>query len=338
MKTHAFVLSLVVGVSSVGAWAQHVARARVVPYVSAGTPERITLVGRVVTDPPPPKQQGFLRTVLTHIDALETDEVPSARLELHVLGMHVEAVTERDGLFAVDVWPQKSPFAPGRIAYTARLVGGEQAFTGTLVVVDPRPGIAVVSDFDDTIVNTFVRDKPRMLTQVLTTDPSGLEVVPGAPHAYQLAEQADARAFFYVSGSPLALYERIARVLDDHGFPSGPILLKNLGTDSLFAHEGYKLRRIEALLERYPHLSFVLVGDSGEKDPEIYAELRRRHPHRISGILIRRAPMSDVDRGRFKGMFVIDDHRAKPELLATLVRAALRSQERQTREREAAVD
>jgi len=331
------VLSLVVVALTISASLDALARAlpagaRVVAFVSAGTPERVTLVGRALTDPPPPRNAGFFSTVFTNVDVIESDELPSVPLTITLGDERYTTRTDGDGLFSLDVKPARA-LDVGTTRFTVQfgdvhLADDRTAHEGTVVVVDPAPGVAVVSDFDDTIVNTYVRDKTRMLALVVTAGAEDLEVVPSASRAYSLARDAGARAFFYVSGSPLALYERIARVLDEGGFPKGPILLKNLGEDSLFAHEEYKLGRIEALLERYPDLSFVLVGDSGEKDPEIYAELRRRHGDRVAAILIRRAPMTDVDHGRFKGMFVVDDHARRPELLADLVRAAERARAR----------
>lgn len=328
-------LSLVVGIAVVTASFEGRARAlpsgaRVVAFVSAGTPERITLTGRALTDPPPPKNAGLFSTMLTNIDVMESDELPSVPLVVTLGGERFSTTTDRDGLFSLDVTPARA-LDVGTTRFTVQLGDDPAAHEGTVVVVDPAPGVAVVSDFDDTIVNTFVRDKARMLSLVLTSGAEDLEVVPSAARAYGLAQEAGARAFFYVSGSPLALYERIARVLDEGGFPKGPILLKNLGEDSLFAHEEYKLGRIEALFARYPDLSFILVGDSGEKDPEIYAELRRRHGDRVAAILIRRAPMTDADHGRFAEMFVVDDHARRPALLADLVRAAERARARRMR-------
>jgi phosphatidate phosphatase APP1 len=47
------------------------------------------------------------------------------------------------------------------------------------------------------------------------------------------------------------------------------------------------LSQIEPLLALYPHLPFILIGDSGQRDPEIYLEVVKKYPKRIRVIYIR---------------------------------------------------
>ena len=64
--------------------------------------------------------------------------------------------------------------------------------------------------------------------------------------------------------------------------------MKNKTFLSLFADpEKYKRAVIEPLLKRFPNRRFILIGDSGERDPEIYAALARNYPRQIERIVIR---------------------------------------------------
>jgi phosphatidate phosphatase APP1 len=95
---------------------------------------------------------------------------------------------------------------------------------------------------------------------------------------------------FYVSSSPWPLYGLLVEFMRKQGIPLGPLLLKQLGVRKLFSssrHHVHKLAYIERILETYPHLPFVLIGDSGQHDPEIYKEVVLRHPQRIRAIYIR---------------------------------------------------
>jgi phosphatidate phosphatase APP1 len=74
------------------------------------------------------------------------------------------------------------------------------------------------------------------------------------------------------------------------GIPVGPLLLRELGMREVFkltSHGNHKLDKIELILSYYPDMQFVLIGDSGEQDPEIYAEVVRRHPKQVKVIYIR---------------------------------------------------
>ena len=61
------------------------------------------------------------------------------------------------------------------------------------------------------------------------------------------------------------------------------------------SHE-HKLGPIRRILETYPALSFVLLGDSGQQDPELYLRVLREHPGRICAIYIRDVSATRRDR------------------------------------------
>jgi phosphatidate phosphatase APP1 len=90
--------------------------------------------------------------------------------------------------------------------------------------------------------------------------------------------------FFYVSKSPWNLYAPLMEYLEVQGLPLGPLALRDFG---LRREKEHKRKTIEDILATYPKLKFILSGDSGEHDPEIYADIVRRHPERIRVIYIR---------------------------------------------------
>ncbi|HXH01405.1 MAG TPA: phosphatase domain-containing protein, partial [Xanthomonadaceae bacterium] len=110
------------------------------------------------------------------------------------------------------------------------------------------------------------------------------------------------RPIFYVSSSPWNLYDLLEDFLELNGIPFGPIFLRDLGTDTgkFFKTKGHghKLERAKTLIERFPALCWVLLGDSGQADAELYAEAAREFGNRIAAIYIR-----DVDPGAEESEF-----------------------------------
>jgi len=90
--------------------------------------------------------------------------------------------------------------------------------------------------------------------------------------------------FFYVSKSPWNLYAPLVEYLELQGLPAGPLILRDFGWRMPKQH---KETAIADILATYPELPFVLIGDSGEHDPEIYAGIVRRFRDRIRAIYIR---------------------------------------------------
>jgi phosphatidate phosphatase APP1 len=96
---------------------------------------------------------------------------------------------------------------------------------------------------------------------------------------------------FYVSSSPWNLYDLLSDFLDIQGIPHGPLFLRDWGIDrtKFFAESSavHKERQIERILETYPRTRFILIGDSGQEDPEIYRDVAKRHGDRVMAIYIR---------------------------------------------------
>lgn len=96
---------------------------------------------------------------------------------------------------------------------------------------------------------------------------------------------------FYISSSPWNLYDLLVDFLAVHDIPAGPLFLQDYGIDThqfiAIGHRAHKLAAFQRILHTYPMLPFLLIGDSGQEDPEIYAEVVKTYPGRIRAIYIR---------------------------------------------------
>lgn len=149
-------------------------------------------------------------------------------------------------------------------------------------------GVSVISDLDDTIKVTEVHDKQRVIANTFVEPP---RAVTGMSAAYRrlAAEGAD---FHYVSSSPLPLLGAIRGFLAGEDFPRGSIALRPFrwrdgSVLDLLGHDDFKRDEIEKLVSAFDERRFVLIGDLGERDPEIYANVARAYPERVTAIWLR---------------------------------------------------
>ena len=170
-------------------------------------------------------------------------------------------------------------------------------------IVD-RARFGIISDLDDTVIQSDVTSLPRMLATVLTGNARTRLPFPGVAAFYRaltrgpVAGGGQARnPIFYVSSSPWNFFDLLLSFLEYRRIPLGPLFLRNWGFNLLAGHGGYKHGVIEGILNRYPDLPFILVGDSGEKDPEIYAEVVRKWPGRVLAVYIRDVTGAARDEG-----------------------------------------
>ena len=150
-------------------------------------------------------------------------------------------------------------------------------------------GLSVISDIDDTVKVTNVANRRELLANTFVRE---FRAVPGVVDVYRRWQDGGS-AFHYVSASPWQLADSLCGFLADAGLPAGSMHLKlfrlkdSTPLGRLPSRKRSKRRTIEKIMDEFPGRRFLLVGDSGERDPEVYAAIAKRRPHQVAGIVIR---------------------------------------------------
>ncbi len=179
-------------------------------------------------------------------------------------------------------------------------------------------GLSVISDIDDTVKITEI--------------PAGLKVVVrntffrdfmAAPEMAKMYQGWNGASFHYVSGSPWQLYGPLSQFLfsEKGGFPEGTFHMKNVRKNLMSPNTWkdlqevvtnknatfeQKVAQISEIMQGFPERKFILVGDSGEKDPEVYREIKKRFPDQVQEIRIRDVVDDrEKNKSRLEGMTII---------------------------------
>ncbi len=177
-------------------------------------------------------------------------------------------------------------------------------FAGIALVL-PATGVSVISDIDDTIKISDVLNHDALVRRTLLQP---FEAVPGMAEVYRTWATNGAE-FHYVTASPWQLHLPLLEFTRTNNFPQGSWhmkqwRLKDRTYRSIFENpEKYKEETIAPLLRQFPQRRFVLVGDSGERDPEAYAALAREFPQQVAAIFIRNVTGQGADAERYKTNF-----------------------------------
>ncbi len=290
---------------------------RIVAYHGYGVPEQLTLRGRVLEHsvlPDPSPGDPWWRNLVGAYRRLESDEIPHARILARYRGREVETRADEEGFFRVDVQPAAPP-EPDRLWHRVdlELLAPESErppVPGEVLVPPSSARFGVISDIDDTIVRTNVADTLTMVREVLFGNVHTRVPFEGVASFYRALQRGTGQVqqnnpIFYVSSSPWNLYDVLFEFLGIHGIPRGPIELRDWGVrlSALpFGHRSHKLAAIRRILATYPALPFVLVGDSGQDDPEIYRDVVREFPERVLAVYVRDVSGTAERRGSIRSL------------------------------------
>lgn len=153
--------------------------------------------------------------------------------------------------------------------------------------------VGLVSDIDDTILISHATRMGKKFWLSISKNAYTRRPLPGISRLYRLISQQGRNPIFYVSSSDWNLYDMMQDFMRYRDLPDGTLLMQALSINlkSFWKSGGgnhhHKLDKIELLMQLYPGMKFILVGDSGQKDPELYAEVVHRHPARILAVYIR---------------------------------------------------
>jgi phosphatidate phosphatase APP1 len=217
-------------------------------------------------------------------------ERASTTLSIH--RQTITATSDEEGYFRLE-HSSATPLPGGWLA--VHPVGQGAAGSGRVLVVPETNLHGVISDVDDTVIVSDVTDKSRLLKNTFLKHPEQRSSFPGTnaffSHLLDANAERNAAPMFYLSASPRHLAPNIKRFLDHHRFPDGVLLTKQTTGDTrdpLLDQERYKLARIEQVLAMLPWVRFTLIGDDGERDPEIYRAIAEKYPTRVAAIYIRK--------------------------------------------------
>jgi phosphatidate phosphatase APP1 len=272
----------------------------ILPYRGHGTTGELFLKGRVLEESGitrAGRDDAAWKNILNMARRFASDEVAGARVRASFEGLKVETTADVEGFFEVRLQlPEPLDGAGGWYRVELDLLsppspGGGKVRSTAHVLVPRAARFGVISDLDDTVVHSRATNVLKMAWIVVRNNAHTRLPFEGVAAFYRALQLgADRRAsnpIFYVSSSPWNIYDMLVDFLNVHGVPPGPLFLKDWSLGVLGKHRDYKMGVIRRLLSTYEDLSFVLIGDSGEQDPEIYLQAVREHPGRITAIYIR---------------------------------------------------
>ncbi len=274
--------------------------AEIVPHAGYGSPSWVRVMARLlVTREAPRKRPAKLRGWR----GFTTVPVKQARVVIDAGGGRThEAVTDRNGFIDCVVEAELTP-GWGVVDLRADDADPVQA---PVRILDPAVSLGIISDVDDTVMVTAL---PRPLLAAWNTfvlDEHARMAVPGMAVLFERLVNAHPGApVMYLSTGAWNVAPALTRFLSRHLYPAGPLLLTSWGptTDRWFrSGREHKRATLARLAREFPTVRWVLVGDDGQHDQEIYADFAGAHPDQVAAVAIRHlSPTQSMLAGTMPG-------------------------------------
>jgi phosphatidate phosphatase APP1 len=275
----------------------------ILAYRGYGNANRAKVYGRVVeklgvsasTD-----RDSLFRNLLNTWRRADSDPLKFADVSIEYAGTTIDCRSDDEGFFAG--WIDAKEAKEGEWEeYSVELKNspGEVKSTGDILVAPESSRFCVVSDIDDTVIQSRVSNFLQAARTVMLGNARTRLPFPGVSAFYEALRKGaggdEKNPIFYVSSSPWNIYDVITEFMDIQKIPKGPLMLRDwdidlsaLSPSRHFEHKGVAIRN---LMELYPSMKFILVGDTSQHDPEIYRQIVGEYPERVLCIYIR-----DVNR------------------------------------------
>ncbi|MFK8079944.1 MAG: App1 family protein [Granulosicoccus sp.] len=276
---------------------------KIIPFHGMGNDTSCLLRGRVLEYPQKPADdaESIWRNLQDSYRRFETDEIPDITVCLTVGDQRYHVQTDDEGYFLFE-FPKPPEHTGHRLSVSLSLPDHPEQHDDTAGYIFFAPSAAafgVISDIDDTVLVTQATSMIKMMRLTLLESSESRVPFSGVATFYKALHDAT-NPFFYVSSSPWNLFEFLDDFMHLNDITTGPLLLRDFGIDKtkLVAgpHKRHKLAQIRTVLEFYPDLRFILIGDSGQHDPEIYSLVVEEFPDRILCIYIRDVGHAARDR------------------------------------------
>ncbi|MCQ3932984.1 MAG: hypothetical protein DPW16_21245 [Chloroflexi bacterium] len=271
----------------------------IIAYLGHGTSKMLHLKGRVVADyrvTSPLETDSGWKNLLNNFRRFHTHEIPYAKVRAGYGDVEQEFTANDDGYFAVHMELGQTP-SEDQFWHDVKIELVEDISvqaTGRVLIPPTQIQYGVISDLDDTVIKSDVVQVTKLLTNTFLRNSRTRLPFAGVAAFYHALQQGTVGGFnpiYYVTSGIWNLYDVYLDFLQIQGIPIGPIFMTDLGLSEQYLFKPgrfeHKLAVIRELLQTHPNLSFILIGDSGEKDAEIYGQVAIENPGRILAIYIR---------------------------------------------------
>jgi phosphatidate phosphatase APP1 len=268
-------------------------RERIIPHVGYGNQDFVRVLARVVLSRDPRNQPRYDEDqVVRGWKVFVTAPATGVQVSVTVAGETFEAITDRGGFVDLSV---PVSLEPGWHEISLGLNGDQQA-RGKVHVVDPTATFGLVSDIDDTVIETMLPRPLLAFRNAFLTRENARLAVPGMSALYAEISAAHPDVFVvYLSTGAWNIAVPLNAFLARHGYPDGPLLLTDWGPtrEGWFrSGQDHKRTQLHRLFEELPQLRWLLVGDDGQHDPSLYAEATAAAPGKVLGVAIRQLSLT----------------------------------------------
>jgi len=277
------------------------------PYYGFSNGKHVFLSGSVIEDrglSKPHEGQSIRSNILAMIKRYVGDEFAGVRVKIEFAGQVHEVETNRQGYFSCSFRLEQdiesvTGWKSAHFVLIDRIHENQPEVTasGDVLMIGNKPQFLIISDVDDTLIVSHSTQTLRKIRLMLFKNAMTRVPFPGVSAFYNALQKGEnGNAFnpvFYVSSSERNLYDLLVEFCIYRNIPKGPFLLREMQTSlqKLITAGGgdhlHKLRKIRTLMNIFPGIPVIMIGDSGQRDPEIYMQIVREFPGRVKSIYIR---------------------------------------------------
>jgi phosphatidate phosphatase APP1 len=277
----------------------------ILPYRGFGNHEEFYIRGRVLEDQglaKPEEHDSIWQNLKAMVKRHTYNTIPEVRIKADFKGICQETITTSEGYFEFHFHTpphltQEGNWHQVKFELLDQVVKNQPQVeaTGQVLISQETSQFGIISDVDDTILVSHSPHILKKLRLMILKNAHTRLPFEGVSAFYRALQKGGNGKYYnpiiYVSSSSWNLYDLLIDFCAVRKIPQGPFLLRKSRLDRYqfitSLHTKHKLRKIEQVLTLYHDLKFILIGDSGQKDPEIYYQAVKDFPNRIEAIYIR---------------------------------------------------
>lgn len=280
---------------------------KIVPFIGHSNGTHTFISGEVLEDngiAKPVEGQTKWMNVKAMLKRYFADEFAGVKVLVKFNGFNKVVTTNKFGVFSCDflhgineipndVWQKVTFELPEKIHARQK----KEVFEGDVMIIKNIPQFGIISDIDDTILVSYATSKLMKFRLMFFNNAYTRMPFEGVSAFYQSlqkgAVQGTYNPLFYLSNSEWNLYDLLYEFISFNRIPKGPMLLREMAIHVLRIwkireyNKNHKMEKLRHLFTVFANLKFILIGDSGQKDPEIYSQIIKEFPGRVLTVYIR---------------------------------------------------